>query len=203
MPQTVFSKVESLLEKFQPFQNLNTASLRYDLQGWNSERLTLRKMLEQTRPGLVIEVGSWKGASAIFMGRYIKEKQWNAKIVCVDSWDQPAIFQQFVFNVAQSQLTDILIPFPQTSMEAASWFRENGVLADLIYIDAGHKEKDVYQDVKNYYGLLKPEGIIFGDDYFEGEPGLMRAVKRFAGEIGKKISVEENQFWILGGTARP
>ncbi|HLD69612.1 MAG TPA: class I SAM-dependent methyltransferase [Candidatus Omnitrophota bacterium] len=177
-------------------------------------------MLETTHPELVIEVGTWKGASAIHMGKLIREKNWSTKIVCVDTWlgdtdfwlsptkklslkltrGHPAIYDQFIFNVIQSGLTDLIIPFPQTASNAARWFQHHRIQADLIYLDAGHQEADVYSDLSHYYPLLRAGGIIFGDDYFPGSEGVVQAVNRFVSEIKEDFEIHEDQFWSIRKT---
>jgi hypothetical protein len=45
-------------------------------------------LVHVTRPRLIIEVGSWKGGSAIQMGSVVRKRGWGCKtkIVCVDTW---------------------------------------------------------------------------------------------------------------------
>jgi len=212
--------IRHLIERFQRlnlYGKFNADQYRYDAQGWNSERETFHEMLDAAQPKLVIEVGTWKGGSAIYMGKYIKAKNLDTKIICVDTWtsdwdflgilesghlsnlinDNPEIYRQFIANVIKSDLTDIILPFPQTSLDAADWFKKEGILAELIYLDGSHKETDVYRDLLRYYELVVPGGILFGDDYFSGEPGVVRAVNRFSHEMKLTLEVREHQFWVL------
>ena len=48
----------------------------------------------------------------------------------------------------------------------------------MVYVDAGHDFFSVYSDMENYYKLIRPGGVMFGDD-FTGSPGVAMAVKEF------------------------
>ena len=70
--------------------------------------------------------------------------------------------------------------------------------AELIYIDASHDEYHVYGDLVHYWQLLRPGGIMFGDDYGpDFFPGLVRAVDRFASDLGLSPEVIDRQYWLL------
>jgi predicted O-methyltransferase YrrM len=65
---------------------------------------------------------------------------------------------------------------------AARWFARHQIQADLIYIDASHDEDDVYADLTHYWKLLRPGGIMLGDDWSDHWYGVICAVNRFAKE---------------------
>ena len=113
--------------------------------------------------GQIIEVGSWKGASAIHMTGLAKKHDTNVVTVCVDTficWDTflarhlkhllirdeygfPSTYRQFLYNVAAQQLTGQIFPMPMTSTCGAELMRQFEVQADITYIDAGHREVEV------------------------------------------------------------
>ena len=43
------------------------------IQGWNSNNPAFRELIEKKRPKVIIEVGTWLGASAINMAAICKE----------------------------------------------------------------------------------------------------------------------------------
>ncbi len=214
------SLFEQLHEK-NPYEGFEGKGLRYDPQGWNSERQIFHELIDQVLPNLVIEVGTWKGASAIYMGRHLQKKCPSAKILAVDTWlgalefwerDQnpglykalrhrqgfPSIYDQFLFNVIHAGLQEIIIPFPQTSLIVSRWLSRRGVRAKLIYIDGSHDAEDVALDLKNYYTILADGGMIFGDDYNSADEGVPRAVKQFTAEKRLALTLKENgQFWVI------
>ena len=208
-----------LIHKNNPYENFDFEAYPLDLQGWGSDDPNFKKLIDEVEPKLIIEVGSWKGGSAIHMAEYIKNKGLDCKIICIDTWlgaveflsDQedtdryislgmkngyPSVYYQFLANIMHKGLEDIVIPFPQTSTLAARFLALNKVKADLIYIDASHDEKDVYDDMNNYWGLLKKDGVLFGDDYDEYWPGVKLGVNDFVIDNDLSIDFTERQWMI-------
>jgi hypothetical protein len=196
----------ALLKKIHarnPFQDFDANRFSPDLSGWGGTDPHFKTLIEEVRPRLVIEVGTWKGASAVFMGKHLQAAGGKSALVCVDTWlgalefwtDQkdetryralglkngyPSVYYQFLANVVHEGLQDVIVPFPQTSAIAARWFKKNRLAADLIYIDASHDEDDVLSDLRSYWDLVSDGGILFGDDY--NWPGVRAAVNYFAFE---------------------
>ena len=187
--------------------------LTEDLQGWNSNHNVFSDLIEEKKPNVIIEVGTWKGASAINMAKFCKEKGLNAKIYCIDTWlgavefwtdfkeDQqrdlilrngyPQVYYQFLTNVIRQGVKDFIIPIPVTSSIGAKVLAHYGIKADLIYIDGSHEYEDVKADIIAYRELLNTGGVIFGDD-FTAFSDVAKAVK----EVVRDFNVVDNNFWI-------
>lgn len=201
-----------------PYSGFDPAPYPLDLQGWGSQHPVFRKVLEEVRPERVIEIGSWKGASAVHMANCLKELGLQAELICVDTWmgavefwndhdddryrslglknGYPTVYYQFLANVVKSGFRDVITPFPQTSTIAGRWMRKNAVQADVIYVDGSHEEEDVMSDLRNFWPIVRPGGVMFGDDYDEWWPGVRAAVQRFGMEYGVEPSIEHAK-WIL------
>jgi predicted O-methyltransferase YrrM len=209
-----------LLHKTNPYDGFDFHSHPFDALGWGSQSPAFRELISLVKPRLIIEVGTWKGASALEMGEATRDLNLPAQIVCVDSWlgalefwtDQgdperylslqlrhgyPTVYYQFLANVCHRGLQDRIIPFPQTASIAALWFRYYGILADLIYLDASHEEEDVYQDLCNYWEVLANNGVLFGDDY--SWDGVRLAVERFAREEKRQVSFLADKWMVRKG----
>lgn len=196
--------------------------LAYDKGGWGSNRRIFKTLVEELKPELIIEVGTWKGGSAISIGTCIKELKLRSHILCIDTWlgsvehwekkhhktkrfwytslnlknGYPQVYYQFIANVIYNRLQDVIIPFPTTSLSAAKWLHDRNITADLIYIDAGHQEDEVYQDLTKYFDILKRGGVIIGDD-LKWE-GVAKAVDRFTKERDIRYEVIENELmWLI------
>jgi hypothetical protein len=188
-----------------------------DLAGWGGDSPAFAELIREKRPKFIIEVGSWKGASAVTIADSMKAEGLSGRILCIDTWlgalefwsDQtdperfgaleckhgfPSVYYRFLANVCHREHQQRIVPFPMTSTAAALWLMRTDLRADLIYIDASHEEEDVYQDLIDYHGLLTPGGIIFGDDW--GWSGVRAAVERFASEEGLTIRHLHDK-WIL------
>jgi hypothetical protein len=119
-----------------------------DLQGWNESSPIFDEVVKVVKPRRVIEVGTWKGASAIRMAQLLKQYGVaGAQIVCVDTWlgsaehwlerdkptydmrpewGRPTLYQQFIANVIHAGQVDTIIPFPIDSLSAAQFLRSSG-----------------------------------------------------------------------------
>ncbi len=184
-----------------------------DTQGWNSDGPIFAAQIEQVKPKTIIEVGSWKGRSAIHMARLAPQ----AIIYCVDLWvphigvglgefprthiperfDAPTFYQQFLLNIKLAKVDHQIIPVRGLTVPIASCLGAWGVEADLIYLDASHDELSVSQDLNAYWPLLRKGGILFGDD-FSSHPGVKAAVQKFAkGRAIDEWKAEEGTQWAL------
>ncbi|MFT3679439.1 MAG: class I SAM-dependent methyltransferase [Ferruginibacter sp.] len=197
--------------------------LKEDVQGWHSNHIIFVKLIEKLRPETIIEVGTWKGASAIQMGKACQRLKLNTKIYCVDTWlgatefwtdlkdtperdlmlknGYPGIYYQFLSNVKHAGLEEMIIPVPNTSFIGSKILAHMNIKAGLIYIDGSHEYEDVYSDLNCYDNLLADKGVMFGDDY--GWNGVRRAVddfvsiKKMSGVNGQgEFKVVDDNFWV-------
>lgn len=209
-----------LLHKRNPYDGFDFATRPFDAHGWGAQSPAFREVLAEQRPRLIIEVGTWKGASALEMAAIARDLGLATQIVCVDTWlgalefwtDQddaerygslalhhgyPSVYFQFLANVCHRGFQDTIVPFPQTSTTAALWFRYFGLSAAVIYLDASHEEEDVFQDLGSYWEVLAPGGVLFGDDW--SWDGVRLAVTRFATEERLPVSFVADK-WLLRKT---
>ncbi len=96
------------------------------------------------KPKLIVEIGTWLGGSAIHMGGLLRAAGLNDScILCVDTWlgssehyiypearrtlklvdGRPTFYADFMQNVVQHGLQDIILPFSITSAGAAAVLR--------------------------------------------------------------------------------
>lgn len=201
-----------------PYEGFRFESIPLDEQGWGSQSPAFGQLIERVKPRLIIEVGTWKGGSALEMVEHLKRCDLtNTRVLCVDTWlgalemwgDQqddtrygslalkhgyPQLYYQFLANVCHRGAQPWIIPFPLPSLTAVQWLSLRGVRADLIYIDGSHEEEDVYADLANYWELVEPGGVLFGDDY--SWTGVKLAVDRFAAEQRLRLEHLADK-WLL------
>src|SRR4030042_6630537 len=106
------------------------------------------------------------------------------------------LYFQFLANVMLQGVQDYIVPFPNTSLIAARWFLREGIQADLVNVDGSHDEADVYQDLLYYWRILKPGGVIIGDDYHSDWMGVVEAVNRFA-QVNSIKLITSGVRWML------
>jgi SAM-dependent methyltransferase len=202
-----------IIHRENPYFGFPPDRIAPDMQGWGSESPIFDWVIANHRARKIVEVGSWKGASAIRLANLIKKEGGRApeaQLICVDTWlgsvehwldrDDPRMFNslnlrwgipqlyyQFVANVVHSGNQDMIIPFPTNSLVAARFLAEKQIYADAIYIDAGHTYDDVIADLNSFWQIVRPGGVIFGDDYHPRWNGVVNAVKVFADQHSLSI----------------
>ncbi|MES2572206.1 MAG: CmcI family methyltransferase [Verrucomicrobiota bacterium] len=210
-------ELHALLHKEDLFAGFDYQRIPLDLHGWGSQSPAFAELIREQRPRLIIEVGTWKGGSALEMARLLEEASLPAAILCIDTWlgalefwtelddpqrhgslklkhGYPSVYYQFLANVCHRGAQKRIVPFPQTSSIAGLWLRHYGIRADLIYLDGSHEEEDVYEDLLRYWEVLADGGVLFGDDY--SWDGVRLAVERFAREEGIGIAFLADK-WVL------
>jgi predicted O-methyltransferase YrrM len=188
-----------------------------DRQGWNSQHPVFDQIIRAIRPGIVVDVGVWKGASTIYLAELMKSTGIAGTVIAVDTflgsvehWDRnsgfaaliprrfgmPLLYDQFLSNVVRCGAQDRVVPLPQTSTTASLLLRRVGVQAGLIHIDASHEYEDVLRDARAYWDILAPGGFLVGDDYDQYWPGVVQAANQFATEKGLQLMTSTPK-WIV------
>ena len=173
-----------------------------DPQGWGHRHWVFNYVIKSAQPKVIIEVGTWKGGSAIRMASIVKELELDAAVICVDTWlgspehirapernratewlnrrwGYPQLYHTFMANVLKWNCQDVIVPYPATSDNAAVIFGQVRLKADIIYIDAAHEYEPALRDFVTYWDLLNEGGYLIGDDYI-GWEGVTKAADEFA-----------------------
>ena len=193
-----------------------------DLLDWAVDRL-----INIPSPS-IIEVGSWKGSSALHILNKLKSV--NTVMICVDTFtgaieqwaekfpDDPAsfwshkeldckngmprVYQHFLRNTYDYRHN--IVPVPTSSFQASRLLKRFTCRFDLLYIDAGHSYKDCLEDLRSWKPFLKDgSSVIVGDD-FDNAPGVRRAAFQFYGECieidpSVQIIIKRGKFAIVFG----
>jgi Methyltransferase domain len=192
-----------------------------DMQGWNSDDPLFRQVMERIRPEFVVELGSWKGASAIHICNLARKMRLEPfTMVCVDTWlggpwhwqspdrpdgfpslgcrhGYPTLYYQFLANVIKSGHQDRIVPLPATTDAGAELLGNAGVKpVDLVYVDANHTFDAVYADICSWWSVVRNGGLFFGDDCTHHYPGVEQAVRRFCTERGLPFEIAGEK-WII------
>ncbi len=78
--------IRGRLFQHDPYTGFDASKYPTDFQGWGSNHQFFEKILAALRPAVIIEVGTWKGGSAIHMAQLSKDLGFPTEIVCVDTW---------------------------------------------------------------------------------------------------------------------
>jgi len=200
-----------------PYDGFEASQYQPDITGWQSRHPWFEGIIQQIRPRLILEVGTWKGASAIHMAQLATRLTPNAQVLCVDTWlgshrvlwgnpeyrrqlglknGFPMQYFQFLANVIHSNLQEVIFPLPMTSYSATNILSATELRFDLIYIDAHHDEEEVLGDIRRFFPRLRAGGIMMGVDYSPQERGVLRAVNRFAADEGLYLATQQEK-WVV------
>ena len=189
-------RLKDNIKKFKPDYST------IDEHGWmDNNVLKVFEKLDKKTDLFMIEVGTWKGKSAITFGKHLKST--NGQLLCIDTWlgapefytwgingdergkslkwkdGYPTVYYTFLTNIFYHELENTIIPFPISSEQAADVLVYYQITADAVYVDGSHEENSVYNDIQHFWDLLNPGGIIFGDDYNDYWIGVKKAVTKF------------------------
>jgi predicted O-methyltransferase YrrM len=189
-----------------------------DLQGWNSVHPVFRELISTGSVRVIFDVGVWKGGSTITFAKLLREFGIDGSIIAIDTflgspehWNRnrpdkifeslrleygyPRLYRQFLSNLKHQGCEQYVVPLPQTTENAAKILAARGVAADLIHLDAAHEYEPVLRDAVDYWKLLKPGGVMIGDDYHPTWPGVVRAADEFAKRVGAALEIRQPK-WI-------
>ena len=212
-------RVREAIFETSPYEGFDPSPWPDDLQGWGSDHPLLIGAVREFDARRILEIGSWKGRSAINMARQAVAMGSDCEVVCVDTWlgssehwlkaqpgwyeslqirfGQPRLYFTFLSNVVRAGLQDVVTPFPCTSETAAVILFNLGFYFEVCYIDAAHEYEAVKRDMTACWPLLREPGIMIGDDY--SWPGVKRAVDEFAIERELTVHQREEKWFIVRG----
>ena len=176
----------------------------FDRRGWFGEpHMTAFLRFLPKKPSLILEIGSFLGASL----RFMMEIRPGSFFIAVDPF---GIMQQHetgikVYDFRSCFYTncwnyrDRLIAVTRDSADALPELGELGVRPDVAYIDGLHNYAAVSRDARLSLAL-NPDALLIGDDYSDPESvkcGLRTAVAEIAQETGRSLEVVGDHVWVL------
>lgn len=145
-------------------------------------------LLEVYKPKVCVELGTYRGGSAIAQARVIS--RWGGMLTCFDRWDGDVTKDECLENLAKAGVAHVvrLVQAPTTDVARLLW----PTMVDYLYVDAGHTYKECLADLETWWPLLKVDALVAGDDYDDphGVPsaGVTAAWDAFEAE-------HRQQFW--------
>jgi SAM-dependent methyltransferase len=144
------------------------------------------KLLPRINPRRVLEVGSFEGASTIYLIETLS-RTGPLEIHCIDTWeggiehtgeDMPSVEARFTHNTEQAidaapHPVDLKVHKGPSDIGLARLLSQGlGGYFDFIYIDGSHQAPDVLCDATLGFKLLRRGGVMIFDDYlwFEDLP---------------------------------
>jgi len=184
-----------LLEKMEHYYN--------NIHGWFTFQDLYSEMVEKFPDGShFVELGSWQGKSAVFMGVEIVNSNKDIKFDCIDNWlfegeiysrnseymkMKHNAFNMFLKNI--EPLSKVINYHKMDSVEASKLYDDESL--EFVYVDASHYYENVKNDLTYWYPKVKSGGVIAGHDYQYA--GVKLAVDEFF--TGKIMKTPETS-WV-------
>ena len=160
------------------------------------ERLMLYRLgLDQPPGAVMVEIGSYLGASSCFLAAAALEIQ-GARLHCVDTWENQGMsegsrdtWQEFQCNTREYE--QVIEPHRGRSLDVARTFTHR---IDLIFIDGDHSYEGCHGDVAHWLPLVKAGGCIILHDWGWAE-GVQRVVNQDLRPFIKREGRLPNLYW--------
>jgi cephalosporin hydroxylase len=156
----------------------------YEIPGWFDFQDIYSRVIDESREGIFVEVGSWLGRSAAYFADQSFEKSLSGiTLHCVDTWEgseehqlyvaQHDVYAEFCENVDGWIRGGYIVPVRKPSVEAAKDYEDESLVG--VFIDASHEYEDVLADIRAWWPKVKQGGYFGGHDI--NWPGVARAVQ--------------------------
>ena len=163
------AEIKSIADNIDGFLGSREGPVLYDLA---------RKC---SRTGSIVEIGSWKGKSTIWLGKGSKSGN-GATIYAIDphtgsnehkeKYGKVWTFEQFKQNITSAEVDDVIIPILGTSEEASKNLDQP---VELIFIDGAHDYDSVKLDFEVWFPKIIDGGIVaFHDRQW---PGVRKVIE--------------------------
>jgi len=207
-----------------PFLFFSPSIDNLDTQGWRSSYEYLSKVVEDLRPRIIAETGAWKGEFAITMAGHLKLDDTDGFVISIDtclgsvehlvnprrksslkqSSGNCRMMKTFMSNVMASSLQVYVISLQLDSINAALTLQHLGLPLNSVHIDAGHNYSSVFTDIRHWWGLLEPGGIMILGYYIapsEEKPKQIwsndrRAVDEHAANSNLVVKHSKGKCWL-------
>ena len=140
-----------------------------NVDGWltNSEGELLYRLAKKcTGRGVIVEIGSWKGKSTIWLAKGSQSGK-QVPVYAIDPHtgskehqrrgSKVWTFDEFRHNIESAQVKQFVKPLVMESVKAAKLVKEP---VELVFIDGAHDYASVKADFKAWYPKLVSGGII-------------------------------------------
>lgn len=154
--------------------------------------------LRSFNSGRFVEIGTFRGRSASYLGVEIINSGKDIKLDTVDHFDVSRDYSATSQNQYQTVIKNlepvnsVVRVIPMKSVDAAKLYPDQSL--EFVYIDASHDYESVKEDILAWFNKVKIGGIIGGDDY--GWKGVELAVKELIPQA-QPIGVKDSNWYYI------
>ena len=158
--------------------------------------------------GKIVEIGSFYGRSTSYLATTLfNAGKENVKIYAVDTFEGSSehanlniprdFLPEFRENLKFFIGREMVIPCQGRSDDPKILERFEEATIDYILVDGAHEYEPVMDDIINWWPKLKPEGVMFGDDYgLEAVKTACQNALPKTGAISIAVNSSQEQTWM-------
>ncbi len=159
---------------------------------------SLANLVSKTLNKPIVEIGSYKGRSTIYLAKGVKHSAQKNIVFAVDPFDggdspeyqnlkdnKKTTWDIFKQNIAKAKVGKFVRPIKKKSQDAIKGFNHK---ISLLFIDGSHEYANVKQDFLLWSPLLIKNGILAFHDYSPFFKDVQKVVDKY---------VEEDSFKLL------
>lgn len=186
-------------------------NVKFDYEGrivdfyspWAGHKFFAYDFIRNIRPGVVVELGTYKGMSFYTFCQAVKDARYDASLYAIDTWqgdEQGGFYEEDIFKIVQeikeASYGSLKIKLLRERFnDAVGEFEDDSI--DLLHIDGLHTYEAVKHDFETWFGKVKKKGVIFFHDICAVRDGF--GVNKFWGELhGQYKTIEFHQSYGLG-----
>jgi len=154
-------------------------------QSWFLDSEIYRYLLKVCNGNLkynILEIGCFEGLSSVFFSDNMLNHELST-LTCVDPYFKSGSVEGITSKYVNDEVKETFLENIKKSknfkkiqfhnMMSDTFFSNNQMLFDFIYIDGCHDPPYLTRDLINSFKFLNHNGIIWLDDYGGGNPGAM------------------------------
>lgn len=154
--------------------------------------------------GVVVEIGSYLGASACFLAAGIRHCRRGGRLHCVDTWLNDAMSEGQrntwdIFCRNTAKFSDLIVAHRGLSVDIAAKFEEQ---VDLLFVDGDHSYEGCHADINAWLEKVRPGGLIYMHDVGWAE-GVQRVIREMLlPRMEASGAVGDNLWWGILAAGR-
>ena len=181
----------------------------YKIPGWFNYAEAYDQIVDEIpNNGKIVEIGSFLGRSTHYLATSLfNADRFDVTIYCIDTFQGSSehvnlkLPKDFLFMFRENLKffigREMVVPLQgrSDSPDILNRFKDEEI--DFIMVDGAHEHEAVVDDIINWWPKLKPDGIMFGDD-FDLE-SVKEAVFKTLPKIGAKsysVNFSKEQTWF-------
>ena len=149
----------------------------FNIPGWFNYSETYDVIVDRIEPnGKIIEIGSFLGRSTHYLATSLfNANKIDVQVYCIDTFEGSSehaniklpndFYHMFRDNLRFYIGRDMVMPIQGRSdnPDILNKFEDEEI--DFIMVDGAHEYEAVKSDIVNWWPKLKPNGVMFGDDF--------------------------------------